>query len=314
MNMPNLVIAIPTYNRFEILRENIETILPLMQENDIQLFISDDSTDNRTEIFFCELLKKYTNIIYKKNSPSLGHDYNCMSIFDSVNENSYIWYLGDSYTINVNELLKIKNLIATTEIDFIFVSNGHAEFSSCNFIDDLPNFFAENIWYLTLSGATIYGPKVVRHIKNANKQQYKNFQQLGYILDYVFYNKLMNVSVFVNAEQSIKVNDKKLSSYWKKNLISVFCFDWVNLIEFFDKGILNSKEIELIKSHDQHTKVLSIKNIVSSRAVGGICFTDVIYYKQYIEKASKSRVTFAYMLMVSLIPKSFLSFLIKMIK
>lgn len=286
-----------------------------MEENDIQLFISDDSTDNKTELFFGELSKKYSNIKYKRNVPSLGHDANCISIFDSIHEGSYVWYLGDSYSVNMDELLKIKKTISTNEVDFIFVNNGNAKFSDSGFVSDLPDFFIKNIWYLTLSGATIYGPKVIRYIKNLNnKQQYRNFQQLGYILDYVFYKKLADISVFVNTNQSIRVNDKKLSSYWKKNLISVFCFDWVNLIEFFDKGSLNVKESEIIKSHDKYTKVLNIKNIISSRSVGGIYFFDVINYQKYIRKASVSKLTLFYMLLISLVPKCFFCFLIKLFK
>lgn len=315
MKKPKFIVAIPTYNRLDILKENLEVMLPVLEENNIQLFISDDSTDNKTEVFIKELTEKFNNINYKRNTPSLGHDENCMSIFDSVCEYSYVWYLGDSYCIDLNELIKIKEIILNNEIDFVFVSNGNVEFSSCGFIDDLSDFILNNVWYLTLSGATIYGPRVVDYIKTIKeRRKYKNFQQLGYILDYVFNKKSVEVSVFVNSKQAIRVNEKKSGSYWKKNLISVFCFDWVNLIEFFDKGILNIKELEIIKSHNNNTKVLSIMNIISSRSVGGISFFDVINYRKYIWKAASSKSTLVYMMLVSLIPKYVLSFFIKLYK
>ncbi|MDO5614615.1 MAG: glycosyltransferase [Cruoricaptor ignavus] len=101
MNKQTLSITIPTYNRPEILEKTILSFIDESLLYDINVYISDDSTNNLTENLILKLQKTYPKfkIHYHKNPINLGHDKNCIKAL-SLSSQDYIWYLGDSCSIN----------------------------------------------------------------------------------------------------------------------------------------------------------------------------------------------------------------------
>jgi len=98
MKNKKLAIAIPTYNRASIVKENILLMLNEIKRYSIPLYISDDSNNEETKLVVVDLKKEYDYIYYYKNQPGLGHDKNCIRTLALPNE-EYIWYLGDSIII-----------------------------------------------------------------------------------------------------------------------------------------------------------------------------------------------------------------------
>ena len=93
-----LAIAIPTYNRKNILYETIDYILEEVIENAIYIYIVDDSTNDDTYNTISEKYYNISNIIYIKNDVNIGHDKNFFNTISLVKE-QYVWYLGDSMLI-----------------------------------------------------------------------------------------------------------------------------------------------------------------------------------------------------------------------
>src|SRR5690242_16353532 len=105
-----IAIAIPTYNRAEILKYNLLQIIDELIFYKIPVYISDDSNNDNTKIVIEELQIKYNLIFYYKNEISLGHDKNCLQTIFLPNE-KYVWYLGDSMIIKNGAFKKILDII-----------------------------------------------------------------------------------------------------------------------------------------------------------------------------------------------------------
>lgn len=123
-----LSINIPTYNRAEFLKDNIEIIISQVLEankvKDIEINISDNaSTDNTEDV--CQLLKnKYKDIIinYTRNTSNLGPDVNFIKAMWMANgDYSILW--GDDDYFKEGAIRYILSEIERNKEIGIFLSN-----------------------------------------------------------------------------------------------------------------------------------------------------------------------------------------------
>jgi hypothetical protein len=303
-----LALAIPTYNRPSVLHENLARIIPELKMFQIPVYISDDSSDDDTLKMVQLLQMDYEFIFYRKNTPSLGHDQNCLATLIWPNQD-YIWYMGDSIYFcagSLSKLIKILTLCPT----FVFINSYvKSQKYSSGFIQNNKEFLIDTTWFLTLSGATVYSKKVVDSMKNQQigNTIYKNFMQLGLIMDYLF---LRGGNIYWWDEKIIQVNTNK-KSYWSAQAVNVFVIDWIHFIE--NLPIFDNQEKEIIiKSHSRETKLFGLKNLLRIRADGGISFSILFNHRSPIAKAF--HIPLIFVVIVCMIPSSFLRFIRFIIK
>lgn len=260
-----LAIAIPTFNRPSVIKENIIAMLPELRLHDIPIYISDDSSNDETARVFAELNATYEHIHYRRNRPGFGHDRNFFETI-ALADSKYVWYMGDSLYFKpgfIRELLSVLE----GDFDFVFV-NSYAQDTSCGMIRAPHEFLVERTWYLTLTGATIYGKRPRASGINAErKAQWKNFVQLGMILEFCGRSK---PRMYWYGKSVLAFNKNKGQSYWIKGALEVFVRDWSNFVRSFP-GLFSSSEMsEIIRSHALHTRLFSLKNLLVIRAGGGM--------------------------------------------
>ena len=290
MQLPNskLAIAIPTYNRTEILEENIRIMLPELQQHGIPVFISDDSSGLQTKIMVERLRQEYEYIYYQHNQSGLGHDKNFFATL-GMSDHDYVWYMGDSVYCKpgcLREILKALEMGA----DFIFV-NSYAKDKHSRLIGDAHAFLLERAWYLTLTGATVYGrqPRSLL-IDESRKACWRNFVQLGLILEYC---SQQSVSLYWHGTPSLGFNKKK-RSYWMKNALDVFVGDWTTLIRSFPVLFSTAEMQAVIRSHAAHTNIFGLKSLIFFRANEGLTVPIINKYKKEYAVASPTSVSMAY--------------------
>lgn len=303
MSNPTLAVAIPTYNRSGILQENLARMLPELKKFGVPVYISDDSTNDETRQVVETLRKGYDQIHYRRNMPSLGHDNNCLATLAWPNED-YVWYLGDSLYFREGTIESLFRILMENP-SLVFV-NAYvkSEKYPTGIIQDPKTFLVDTLWYLTLSGATVYGPEPLRDIRRreVNEPVYINFMQLGLILEYL---STHSSKPYWWGERVIQFNKNK-TSYWLKNAIKVFVLDWIGFVESFDY-FSQSEKNSIIKSHAIHTNLFGLVNLLNIRAKGGISLGLCHQYKHEIKRASNSSVFF--MAVVSVMPKLLLEYL-----
>jgi abequosyltransferase len=296
-----LSITIPTYNRANILIENLESILPELLENQIPVYICDDSTDNSTKQVIVEFQKKYPYIYYHHNSPRLGHDLNCIKSLEYA-QSGYTWYLGDGMQIRPGGLRRVLKILQENSYDFIIVNDiNRPKIGLQTGVYKDPALILTNLaWHMTLSGSSIYHS---RFLESLSERYYKfigtNFVQLGIILDNLM---SMTSGLFWLNEPWVGTNLKKIS-YWEKDIIEVFAKDWalfiLSLPDIYPKSV---KHIA-IKEHSKKTEVLEWNSLRRLRQANILGIVQFFKYWRYLRLASGA--PFWKIALLSLTPFSF---------
>lgn len=111
-----LTIAIPTYNRCDLLRQTLNSVIEQLVEG-IEIIVSDNASTDGTEEMVKEYCKK-TNIRYFRNSKNLGMDKNFLNCLKNA-EGEYIHLLSDDDILLPGAIKKILFLIEREEPDYI---------------------------------------------------------------------------------------------------------------------------------------------------------------------------------------------------
>ena len=300
MKNKKLAIAIPTYNRSIILKENIELMLDEIRKFSIPVYISDDSDNHDTRLVFEEIKEKYEFIYYFKNSPSLGHDKNCIATLNLPDED-YIWYLGDSIIIEQNGISKILKIIENGNYSFISVNANMRNIDIPTSIYTNPNSLLVDLgWHLTYTGATIYAKEELKYLSNLKLDNCSNYPQTAIIFDRF---SLGEKKMFWVNEVLVYGNKNK-KSYWANNVFKIFLSDWEDLIHNLPTTYSNkNKEITLIM-HSKKTNLFGLFRMLNYRLEG--IFNYKVLSKYYKLIIKHSNVNIFLLLIISIFPKNFL--------
>jgi hypothetical protein len=298
-----MAIAIPTYNRADILEENLRLMLPEIMSLNISVYISDDSDNDRTEVMVNDLLKVYDNLFYFKNNPRLGHDRNCLSTLMKPDA-EYIWYIGDSVIINNGALSMAMQVIAKDTFDFIVVGAENRESGiHSRAYQDENEFFHDLAWHATFTGATIYR-KAILKIDHYQKYFNTNFIQLGILLEEMAYSEK---GLYWINENCFRCNPKKGGSYWNNNIFKVFADDWCNFIRNLPE-VYNNNKNAVIRSHSDHTGLFKLRNYLELRKNNILNIQS--YRKYYDNLKDASSLKMPCVLILSMMPIFFIRFII----
>jgi glycosyltransferase involved in cell wall biosynthesis len=144
INKPLLSIAIPTFNRANLLKISLSKILESLIgfEEFIEIVISNNCSDDNTESVIMEFQKSFP-IKYFKNSENIGFNYNYIKLIDEYVTGEYCWVLGDDDFLYLNSIKEIIYVLKNNEsISFV---NLKFDFKSLDkILDDINNEFNPN--------------------------------------------------------------------------------------------------------------------------------------------------------------------------
>jgi len=308
MKSKRLSIAIPTYNRSEILKEDLLLMMDEIKEFSIPIYISDDSTNDNTEKVFFDLKKEYEYIYYYKNKPSLGHDKNCIATLNLPSED-YVWYLGDSIIIKKGGIKEVFRIINMQKYDFISIN---ADGRNLNIrekvFEDGNELLVDLGWHLTMTGTTIYSKNILMNLKSLDLTKCKNFPQIAII--FKEFSKEGKKLYWLNDK--IVYGNKLKRCYWRNNVFKVFLYDWnyfiLNLPEYYN----SENKLITIKKHSDVTGLFSLLNFASYRADGVFSLKVLTQYFKLIR--NNSNVNILILFIIALIPQSLFKLLKKMYK
>jgi glycosyltransferase involved in cell wall biosynthesis len=291
-----LALAIPTYNRPEILHDNLRGMLPEIQRLGVPVYISDDSPGNETEVMVAALRQRYERIYYRRNTPGLGHDLNFVATIQ-LPESDYIWYLGDSIVIDAGALEKVHTALSTFHPDLLFVNSESrcVDNSDCC-VPDLRVYLQRSAWHLTLTGATVYSREAVLSVRERDVARWKNFPQLGLIFQFGLAENRM---AYWMGSCGVSSNRNK-KSYWTNAVVTTFAVDWVNLLRNFAAAYTAAQLREIFLSHSLKTDTFAARNIVIYRLNNGFPFKLVWKYRNQLKLASHT--PYPVLVLISLLP------------
>ncbi|GGB26339.1 hypothetical protein GCM10011380_14810 [Sphingomonas metalli] len=283
MTDATLAIAIPTYQRPDVLRRCLAEVLDDAEALGVAIYISDDSSDADTEAMVADLSQRYPNIHYRHNRPALRHDGNVLQTL-LWPEADYVWLLGDARWVKRGQLARIKRFL--TGQDMVFVNSHCSDTRTVKAAegDDALHLARDRLWHQTMTGATIYHRNVIRWAANDIIVK-RNFPQISVILGYLSSNPA-KIGWF--GEPSIGTVDKP--SYWQSAMLDVFVDDWVSVVSAFPKVVSPSEMPSVVKAHSANMNLFSRKTLfelkaskrVSWRALRRSHFLDAMHLNKWV--------------------------------
>lgn len=280
-----LSIVIPTYNRAQILEENLQKMLPNLKKYNINIYISDDSTNDDTEIFVKKMALSYNNIFYYRNHIPLGHDENCIYSL-SLPTSKYVWYLGDAIIIRTSFFDDIIKLLKSADYDYVCMNADGRDLNvESQLFVDKKSILSKIGWHLTYSGVTIYSAEVLKRLSiDLNKT--RNFPQLALIYKAV----KDDIRLFWINSKVVYSNPNKVS-YWGANLFDIFINDLRNLLIYC--GFSESDATFGVRDHAERTGVFSYYMIAMLRKNNKISVPTVVKFKSLIQEYTSLNFYFA---------------------
>ena len=113
MNKPLLTVAIPTYNRPEMLQRTLD-VLRAEDASSFTILISDDSSTDGVEKLVVSYQQDMPNLRYSKNPVNLGFSRNVARLYE-IADTRYVWFLCDDDSVNPGAVASIIEALAKYE-------------------------------------------------------------------------------------------------------------------------------------------------------------------------------------------------------
>lgn len=232
-----LSICIPTYNRFDELKNTVNSlnviINKLNMENDVEIIISDNSDFDvavKNEMFG----RGYKNVRYSKNTKNIGFSGNLVKVV-SMAAGDYFWIVPDNddfFEEGLETLLTNMTIYRSCETQCIFVPFLYQSF---NLVEVLGSNYGEGelrtlleageLPFILLSAAIIKNKKNDIEIMNLTKKfEGNSFIQIPLILKHISLN-----SKYVTLKQPVVKYNVEYNGRFK----SIECFDsMITLLDY----------------------------------------------------------------------------------
>lgn len=291
-----MAIAIPTYNRAEIVRDSICSIIGEVKDHSIPIYVSDNSSNDDTESIIGELKKQYEFIFYYKNTDDLGHDKNSFYVAQ-LPESDYVWLLGDSLLLKKGTIKNILNTIEKHKPGIISVNTVNRDLDKESRLYTDSNAVLNDLgWHITLTGATLYSRAALSTINQFNPKSYKNFPQLALI-----FNFLSKDCAFFWDNNKWIVSSPQKKGYWVSTMFSIFIDDWSRAIRSLPQTYSQEIKEKVIIEHSHKSNIFGFRALLKAKFLGAYNFST---YKKYrVALSIHSKLPSLILVFIALFPK-----------
>lgn len=112
-----LTIAIPTYNRRDLLKRALESIVPQLNSK-IEVLVSDNASDDGTDEM---IVQSFPMVRYIKNEINKGADYNFLQCYREA-KGKYVILLGSDDRIAAGAIDYLTNFLEKNDCDLVFLN------------------------------------------------------------------------------------------------------------------------------------------------------------------------------------------------
>lgn len=255
-----LALSIPSYGRADAVAENLALVAEEAWSLGVDIYFSDDTNDASVENVVRAYADRYSNIRYRRNTPSLGHDGNVLQSL-TWPDADYVWLLGDVWRPARGRLSEIVSFL--DDQDMVFLNRNPPTGPNIKRLDDpeATAFLREKLWNQTLTAATIYASRVCQWVRDAPPAVKRNFPQLSVIMGYAGQN---SISVGWVAKSPLEAAHS-VGSYWYAKALDVFVDDWSAIVLAHETIIPAHDVRRVVRSHSLNTGVFNGYFLLSLR-------------------------------------------------
>lgn len=223
-----LSIAIPSYNRADYLRVCIQKLLDATGTEDIDIYVSDNASEDHTREVLKDLSRDHPVLSYSTSDVLVPPDRNFERAL-SLPDTDYVWLFGDTYTIPDETVRIVKQVIENSNYDLIVVnSSGRVVNVDEKVYTDRSELLADLGWHMTCMSTLIYSRKL---LESADFARYRdtNFLQTGIIFEYLADKPFKVKWIPQHSVSGLEVPGVKKTS-WESQTFEIWTKRWANFV------------------------------------------------------------------------------------
>lgn len=266
-------ICIPTYNREELLKKNLENIVFQAKKFNIPIYVSDNNSSDKTKEMVENIKKKYEYVFYQKNTKNLGFDKNILKLIE-MSKTDYCWIFGDDDFLENNAIEIVYNKICEINPSLIVVNASVYNKTFSSLLEEKRLKIDEDKIYtnlerdkalIDLADYVTYVGAIVIKRNEWNKIEIKNLKECE---DFVHITKVFNYikndanPIYVIESPLIKI--RYGNATWSTRSFKIWNFNWPNTIY----KTLNYNKITKNKLIQEITIKTLLKKSILDRAKG----------------------------------------------
>lgn len=269
-NNPILTIAIPTWNRAEILDKALAALLPQISsfKDSLEIVISDNASDDHTKQIIEQYSEQYSrlNIIHYTQSENTGY-YGNFKKCRELSNGQYFWLLSDNDYVANGLIDYLINILKTKSPSFIFLKDwkhdakvsAHSRFETKDYLlkDGIESFN----YRTTLISAVIFN-----NDKSNDATLFETFNGNTFLGFAYFLQSLKNGDTACEViGTSLYINDTKVSF----NAFKSFAIDLIDCLNFAEQESLLEKSTVDVFINKVITE-LTVKHYILYRITGSL--------------------------------------------
>lgn len=233
MSQPLLSICIPTYNRADILKENISLIQKQLADIDIlelEIIVSNNCSKDHTEKVVSSFIEEGVPIVYNCNSKNLGADGNFLKAINLAS-GKYIYLLGDDDYLDDYVIKKLLDVLRYRECGLVYIDTQHAN-EDVDFFYNRTDFIKHVSYFYTFMSSCIFRKDAINNVYNPERYINSCLLQLPF---YLSSTKLCEYNIIVGFTvlRQVGVDSKNNGGY---NFFEVFVCNYLNILkEYIDE-------------------------------------------------------------------------------
>ncbi len=290
-----LSICIPTYNRRDQLKENLENLIPIISKYEIPVIISDNCSTDDTKDVVLKARGKYPYIVYSCNEENIGMDRN----FDKVlklAQTEYAWLLGDDDTIR-KDVYPILEKLQKEKPDLLFLGDPKV-------VGDIKEGIYEDkeiILYKFATGGLSWISADIFSRNMIEKSEFERyhgtgFAHLGAILDYA---GLHGMRLCYLKNDYVEMLRPGFVAYIS-HIMEIYARGWSELV-FRLPGFTYEEKLKHFRKRTEISGMLNNKVLLSAHSQGAFTCKDLKENYQYIKLYNRS--PYWVLLLISVFPK-----------
>ena len=168
---PILSLCIPTWNRASFIKEGLsrlETQLNYINQEDIEIFISDNCSSDNTPAIVENFIKRGVPITYNRNEENIGMDGNFLTC-TKQSHGQFIWIMGDDDYLVEKSLPIIINTLKRYPIIGLMHLSEKPNKSGYTLIDSIDCYLKELSYWSTFITGNIFNRDALNSVQNLEK-------------------------------------------------------------------------------------------------------------------------------------------------
>ena len=274
-----LSFAIPTYNRAKFLDNCLKLLVPLAKKYNIQIFISDNASNDNTKEIVQKWINFYPLIFYHSNEKNIGYDRN-VEIALKMSNTEYTWLLGDTNAVKEDGLDYVYKLISNNKKYDAIIVNAIGRVKNIPEKDYMDkNLLLSDLgWHMTLLSTYIYSKSLINY-ENFKKYYDSSFGHMGIIFEYIaerdFLVHWIDKPIIYSIANIAGLNKK---SDWSDFAIKTWTEYWSNFVFSLPMSYNLDVKLKCIKEHGEKSGLFSILGLLNLRSMNQLNYK---IYKQY---------------------------------